>query len=224
MGVLNKISERVQQEINEQNIKEITEISKEILLPPELPSYPLNLFVQKFYLPFRALVEFSVDTVQLASKQKYGEVRSSLYRDWISICVLPTNKVIIEDTKHDNKIVTVLPPIIKSPELREGYSYTEGNINRSLVKSAQASERGDIKGSLLFIDQAGREWQEKFNITREHLEDNLADWKKCLNTIDEYLGRKPEDMKKQIKDLLPSDVVKENSSTTTQEDLLDAFG
>lgn len=223
MSVLKRISERVQQEINEQNIKEITEISKEILLPPELPSYPLNLFVQKFYLPFRALVEFSVDTVQLASKQKYGEPRSSLYRDWISICVLPTNKVVIEDTKNNNKIVTILPPIIKSPELRDGYSYTEGNINMSLVKSAQASERGDVKGSLFYIDQAGKEWQEKFNISREHLEHNLTDWKKCLDTIDEYMGRKTSDMVKQIKNLLPEESVKE-SKETTKEDLLDAFG
>lgn len=213
----------MQNEMREQDSKEIAAFTKDIFSAPVMPTYPLNLFDMKFYIPLRALVEFKVDTVQIGSYLKHGEVRSSLYRDWMSIAVLPTNKVAIIDTKKNNLIVSVLPPLVKMVNVKENRSLTDGNINKMMFRAQDAKERSNLKESYAMLTGIGKEMHEKFEMSGKNLDDNLNDWKEALNKIDSYLGRDTKSMIDKIKSALPQNVSK-SEETVTQEDITDAFG
>lgn len=223
MGKLDEISKRMHKEMREQDDKEIMAFTRDIVDTPSMPTYPLNLFDMKFYIPMRALVEFKVDTVQIGSYLKHGEVRSSLYRDWMSIAVLPTNKVAIIDTKKNNLIVSVLPPLVKTVEVKDNRTLTDGNITKMMLRAQDAKERSNLRESFAMLDGVGREMQEKFDMSGKNLEDNLNHWKIALDKIDSYLGRNPKTMIDKIKASLPKDSINENK-TEKIEDITDAFG
>ena len=187
MANLQDVALKIRNEQKDEMFKEIEMFHSSIEKNGNIVGYDIDLFNRFFYIPFRAYIHFNIDSIIEGSKIKNdGEPTSSLFNDWLAICLAPSNKVALRTKK--GKIVTILPEFIKVRERRADRPLTESDVltNALHIQVAQMNrnERDFVNSQEAIKDEI----MESFRINER---DNSLSvkWFHALNEVDKYNGK-----------------------------------